>query len=222
MTAGRFGAPDVHPGMRTLFLVTLLATPALAAPEPTTTTLPVHDHRFETGARIGIIGGGEVTPHGAPRGYAETAVIVGAELNYLVHPYFTIGGYLGGMNATFTHESGDEMIGEGSLLIVSAGVTLKAHFELGPKTLARVGIFAGRNELRASGDVRGTDYDASGSGLSLAPTVELVYRVSPRYALSVQASFLSQPSGSMDFGDGDEDLAFKPMYYLSVGGELFH
>jgi hypothetical protein len=211
--------------MRTLSILVFLAAPAAAAPEPTTpppTTLPVHDHRFETAARIGVIGGGEVTPHGAPRGYADATVNVGAELNYLVHPFFTIGGYLGVMSASFHHESSGEMIGEGSLLVVNAGVTLKAHFDLGPKTLARVGIFAGRNEIRASGDIRGTDYDASGSGLSLAPTVELVYRVSPRYALSVQASFLSQPSGSMDFGDGDEDLAFKPMYYLAVGGELFH
>jgi hypothetical protein len=184
--------------------------------------VPAVDHRMELGARAGVMFGGEITPKGFPRSRTSTAPMLFLDASWFVHPYFMVGAYLSVAHAGYQQMIYDELVGDGSLTLVSGGASFKARFSLNEKTALRVGALVGRNAVFASGTADGGgSYDASGGGWNIAPTLEAAYRISPRLALTGQLGFISQPSGSVTVDGDDTDLAFVPQWIMAVGLELY-
>ena len=168
--------------------------PPPAPPPPPVAPLAVDaatvvPHRFELGARIGMLSGGEVRPRGAPQADLGDSLVLFADFNHVINPYFMVGVYA-------SYQIGDADPADAPTL-TSAGATLKTRIPLNPKADLRFGLHMGRNAILVSG------MDASGSGVNMAPSFELSYKVTPTFALSGQLSFVSQVSGSVTL-DGEE------------------
>ena len=169
-------------------------------------------HRFELGARIGMLSGGEVRPRGAPQADLGDSLVLFADFNRVINPYLMVGVYASIVSGSYQIGDADPADAP-TLTMISAGATLKTRIPLNPKADLRFGLHMGRNAISVSG------MDASGSGVNMAPSFELSYKVTPTFALSGQLSFVSQVSGSVTLDGEESKFTFAPLWFLSVGGE---
>jgi hypothetical protein len=196
--------------------------PPAPSAQPTVFVLPPLDHRFEGAARVGLMLPGKLTPSNFKPAETSVSPTLILDASWIVHPFFAIGPYLQYTALSTERELGDTMY-EGSATWVSAGAIARARFQVSEKALLRVGLSAGPNFISMTGETSSSDYEASGSGLNLGLVADGVLRFSQRFGMSGQLGFLSQVSGSFEVeGDDDEhDFAFKPIFFLAVGPELF-
>ncbi len=184
--------------------------------------IPPLDHRFEGAVRLGLMLPGSLTPSDFVP--AETAVSPTfiLDASWVVHPFFSIGPYLQ-LTPLSTERTYNEGTYEGSAFWTSAGVIARARFQVSEMTLLRFGLSAGPNFISMSGETQSTDYEASGRGLNLGLVADAVFRFSQRVGVSAELGFLSQVSGSLAVEglDDERDFAFKPIFFLAVGPELF-
>lgn len=222
------------------------ASPA-AVPPPTVATPPVEqraeagktdvekpadDHRFELGARIGVMLPGEISPVNWFRTEASLAPTFSLDPSFVVHPNFAIGVYVQATPFSFDRMSGSKTIGSGSGFWLSAGASAKGRIAIRDVAILRGGLTFGRNFVSYSGETSegGSEFELSGGGFSAGPVIDGVYRVSPKVGVSAQLGFLSQFSGSATVkgyptnltAEGEErDFRFKPIFFFTVGPELF-
>jgi hypothetical protein len=204
-------------------IVMTAGTAAAAEQQPGTVVIPPVDHKVEAGVRVGALTGGEMTPKGFLVTRANPAPIVTLDAHYVVHPFFTLGTYANFAPLSVERFMRTEVVGDGSGLLVSAGAYAKARFQVSESVLLRVGLAMGPNLLSMSGKSQGSDYSMGAAGLNMALVGEAVYRLSERAALGAQLGFLSQVSGSakVEGSDKSADFAFPPMFFLSVGPEIW-
>jgi hypothetical protein len=81
-----------------------------------------------------------------------------------------------------------------------------------------------------SGTVDGASFEAAGGGFSAGLVADAVYRASKKLGASAQLGFLSQFGGSATVsgpplretgGNPDRSFGFPPIFFLTVGPELF-
>jgi hypothetical protein len=181
------------------------------------------DHRDELALRAGLEFPGEVTPKNLLVGRTGVAPTVFAEASFVAHPFFTVGAFAQLSSADFQHFIYDQSVDDGRLTLASAGGSFKARIPLSDSFVLRVGLLAGANFLWASGSGQGGSYGGHGAGFDLAPSVEGAWRVASAWGMSGQFSFVAQPFGTISI-DGDSkshDLAFAPIYLLSIGPEFY-
>ncbi len=196
--------------------------PPAPSAQPTVFVLPPLDHRFEGAARLGLMLPGELTPSDfrpAETGLSPTLIL---DASWIVHPFFAIGPYLQYTALSTERESNDTLY-DGSASWLSLGAIARARFQVSQQALLRFGLSVGPNFLSMTGETSSSDYEATGSGLNLGLVADGVLRFSQRWGASAQLGFLSQVSGKFELeGDDEErDFAFKPIFFIAVGPELF-
>jgi hypothetical protein len=191
--------------------------------EPQVITIAPVDHREEFALRAGLEFPGEVTPKNLLVGKTGIAPTLFAEASFVVHPFFTVGAFAQLSSADYQHFIHDQSVDDGRLTLASAGGSFKARIPLSDSFVLRVGLLAGANLSWVSGSGQGGSYGAHGAGFDLAPTVEGAWRVASGWGMSGQFTFVAQPFGTISI-DGDSnshDLAFAPIYLLSIGPEFY-
>lgn len=188
------------------------------------------DHRLELGARLGLLFPGSFAPKNWLWVETNASPMFSLDPQWVVHKYVTLGAYLnlavfsGVRGPTNTYKSDTDGV------IVSGGFAAKARFEIGDKVILRPGINLGRNAVSYSGKTGGSDFEASGGGFNVGFVGDGVFRLSKVVGISSQFGFLTQLGGSADVkgpptaetgGKKERDFDFAPIFFLTVGPEIF-
>ncbi len=205
-----------------------------AAPETSTvsSTRDV-DHRYEGGLLLGVMLPGELSPVNWFRTEAKAAPSFGYDGGYVASRYFLFGAYAQLTPFTFERMSGSSVIGDGDGLFASGGFSLKGRLPLSESLILRAGVTLGLNAVSYSGKTKDTKatFELSGLGHNLGLSADAVWRASPKVGAVAQVGFLSQPFfGSADVSGpptnasaegATRDFRFSPVFFVSVGPELF-
>ncbi len=202
------------------------STSALAQPEP-----PPSEHRFEAAGRLGVMLPGELSPVNWYRTEAKAAPSLWVDVGYVAHPFFSIGPYLKFTPFAFERMSGSDVIGEGDGSFASLGAAAKARFVTSETLTLRAGLTLGYNIVSYEGtNENGSSFELSGTGINIGLMADASLRVAPTVGVSAQLAFLSQVSGSADVSgpptnitaEGEtRDFGFSPIFFLTVGPELY-
>lgn len=223
-------AQPAQPGAAPTAPVQPTTTPAPAAPDtaeqPKTITYVLPDHRFEVAGRLGVIGGGELTPKGLLVGHVQPSWVGAFDFDVLTlpfNPFFTFGVYTQFTNAGYDRfDGGKQTNTAGDVTLISLGPSVKARIPLGDRVALKAGVYLGYNHMSFSVTESGKDISATGSGMNIGFTGELAVQVSRVVAISAQASFISQVAGSVtvDGDSQDHDLAMTPKPFLTIGPQF--
>ena len=141
-----------------------------------------------------------------PPGWAfetETGFVLGAEIDGYVAPKLSVGLKYLYSNASLKGFS------DAADIHTIAG-TIKARFNIGEKLQFRPGASFGYNRIEINSDVDGSN------GFNVAGIFQYAYSLGNGKAITGEFSFISQPVG----GNGDRDITFPPIMYLTIGYEF--
>lgn len=197
---------------------------------PSVATVPnANGAKTETDARRDVVlavrGGmqasGEITPKNLLVGKTTPGFIVVGDLSRRVDGRVSFGAFALLSRSSYKRYIYETVEGVGDLTLISAGSTLKTHFEATPGLILRFGATVGPNLIFISVNQDGTTYDAHGWGLNVGATAEASLRVNDVWRLSLQIGFTSQIAGqiSIENDSNDHDLKFPPLFFVAVGPE---
>jgi hypothetical protein len=165
----------------------------------------------------------------SPRSRSKT---VGFDGGFVAHKHFWIGAYLQFTPFSFERLSGEKVLGEGSGFLGSGGLSAKARVPIGDAFVLRGGLTLGRNVVSYDGKSKssGDKFELSGGGFNVGAVIDGAWRASQKVGASMQLGFVSQVSGSAEVkgyptkatAEGtNRDFGFSPIFFLTVGPELF-
>jgi hypothetical protein len=207
----------------------LVVVPASAQPEGGATK--PREPAVEAAARVGAMFAGEMSPVNWFRTETKLSPLFSLDAGWVLHPNFSLGPYLQLTPFSFERKSGSNVIGTGTGTFVSLGAVAKGRLTVSEKVGLRGGLTLGRNFVSYEGESdSGAKFKASGGGFNVGLVADAVWRASAKVGASAQFGFVSQLGGSADVegyptnitAEGDtRDFDFAPIFFLTVGPELF-
>jgi hypothetical protein len=191
-----------HLGMAARFAASLAALVVLSyTPQASAQAAGQGEPTWYVGGAVGVLFGGTISTD-----YGEVGTTTGytARLNA---DYFLVRRFSFGL---LLQASGTETEGGASASVVAIGPSLTAH-------LGNLDAFHFRATVGIQYQMTSVDA-VSGSGitgLGIPFSIDLVFPTRSANLFG-QVGFISQPTG----GNSASDVAWKPMFYLAVGGEF--
>src|SRR5262249_34042437 len=143
---------------------------------------------------------GEISPVNWFRTETQSALLLGADVGWVVAPHLSVGAYSLFSPFSFDRMSGSQKIGEGSGFIASGRAALKAHVALSDAFTLRGGATVGLNVVSYDGHSTASQsetFELSGFGLQVGAVAEASYRFSRNLGFVGTLGFFSQPFTSL-------------------------